>query len=97
VPVDEVKIDRVFVGRMVDSPEAAAIVRTTVELARSLGVRVVAEGVETAEQKALLSQLGCTAAQGYHFYRPLSPEKITDILRKGRQQKRRHLRAEDAG
>jgi diguanylate cyclase (GGDEF)-like protein len=97
VPVDEVKIDRAFVARMVDSPEAAAIVRTTVELALSLGVRVVAEGVETAEQKALLSQLGCTSAQGYHFYRPLSPDKITEILRKGRQQKRRHLRAEGTG
>lgn len=72
VPVDEVKIDRSFVMRMVDSPEAAAIVRTTVELGRELGLEVVAEGVETVEQRRALIKLGCPSAQGFHFY-PLMP------------------------
>jgi EAL domain-containing protein (putative c-di-GMP-specific phosphodiesterase class I) len=75
VKVDEVKIDQLFVAKMHSSPEAAAIVRTTVELARSLGLRVIAEGVETADQRAALAQLGCTGAQGYHLYPPMDPEK----------------------
>jgi diguanylate cyclase (GGDEF)-like protein len=80
VAVDEVKIDRTFVARMVDSPEAEAIVRTTVDLGRQLGIRVVAEGVETPEQRTALRALGCTVAQGYHFYRPLSPRRAADVL-----------------
>jgi diguanylate cyclase (GGDEF)-like protein len=75
VKVDEVKIDQDFVGAMHTSPEAAAIVRTTVELARSLGLRVIAEGVENAEQMTALAQLGCTGAQGYHLFPPMSPRK----------------------
>jgi diguanylate cyclase (GGDEF)-like protein len=75
VKVDEVKIDQEFVAAMHTSPEAAAIVRTTVELARSLGLRVIAEGVENAEQRATLAQLGCTGAQGYHIYPPMCPDK----------------------
>ncbi|GAA2524813.1 bifunctional diguanylate cyclase/phosphodiesterase [Pilimelia columellifera] len=81
VPVDELKVDREFVAGMVDSPEAAAIVRTTVDLARELGLRVVAEGVETADQRAALTALGCTSAQGYHFFRPMPPEKVLGVLR----------------
>jgi diguanylate cyclase (GGDEF)-like protein len=80
VPVDEVKIDRSFVGRMIDSPEAAAIVRSTVDLGRGLNLRVVAEGVETAAQRAALLDLGCTSAQGYHFCKPLPADKITAAL-----------------
>jgi diguanylate cyclase len=97
VQVEEVKIDRAFVARMVDSQEAAAIVRTTVELGRALGLRVVAEGVETAEQRALLTQLGCTAAQGHHFYPPLPADKVITVLRERRQAQRRYLRAEGTG
>jgi EAL domain-containing protein (putative c-di-GMP-specific phosphodiesterase class I) len=81
VTVDEVKIDRSFVGRMVDSPEAAAIVRSTIELGRRLNLRVVAEGVETAAQRTALVELGCTAAQGYHFCRPLPADRIAHTLR----------------
>jgi predicted signal transduction protein with EAL and GGDEF domain len=80
VQVDEVKIDRTFVRRMFDSDEAKAIVSTTVELGRSLGLRVVAEGVETAEQRKALGALGCVAAQGFHFYRPMSPQRVVDVL-----------------
>nr|WP_018351623.1 EAL domain-containing protein [Longispora albida] len=73
--VDEVKVDRAFVSKMGVSPEAAAIVKTTVDLGRALGLRVVAEGVETAEQRQALIGMGCTAAQGYHFSPPLFPDK----------------------
>ncbi|HEU5111307.1 MAG TPA: GGDEF domain-containing phosphodiesterase, partial [Micromonosporaceae bacterium] len=81
VNVDELKVDQAFVAKMVDSPEAAAIVRTTVELGRELGLRVVAEGVETADQRAALVALGCTAAQGYHFFRPMPADKVVTVLR----------------
>ncbi|HEY2670504.1 MAG TPA: bifunctional diguanylate cyclase/phosphodiesterase [Rugosimonospora sp.] len=80
VRVDEVKVDQTFVARMAESPEAMAIVRTTVELARELNLRVVAEGVETAEQRSELARLGCDSAQGYHFFRPMAADKITGVL-----------------
>jgi diguanylate cyclase len=80
VRVDEVKVDRTFVAKMAESPEATAIVRTIVELARQLNLRVVAEGVETAEQRAVLTRLGCDSAQGFHFFRPMSAEKIVGVL-----------------
>ncbi|WP_231928918.1 putative bifunctional diguanylate cyclase/phosphodiesterase [Micromonospora echinaurantiaca] len=80
IAVDELKVDRSFVIRMADSPEAAAIVRTTVGLAHELGLRVVAEGVETAEQRIALAELGCTAAQGYHFFKPMPADKIGAVL-----------------
>ncbi|MBM0274737.1 bifunctional diguanylate cyclase/phosphodiesterase [Micromonospora sp. STR1s_6] len=80
IAVDELKVDRSFVIRMADSPEAAAIVRTTVGLAHELGLRVVAEGVETAEQRSALAELGCTSAQGYHFFKPMPADKIGAVL-----------------
>jgi EAL domain-containing protein (putative c-di-GMP-specific phosphodiesterase class I) len=81
VPVDEVKVDSSFVGRMVDSLEAAAIVRTTVDLGRRLGVRVVAEGVETAEQRVALMELGCEFAQGRYLVPPVDARGSTAVLR----------------
>jgi predicted signal transduction protein with EAL and GGDEF domain len=81
MPVDELKVDRSFVAGMADSPRSAAIVRFAVELGRSLDLRVVAEGVETADQRAALAKLGCTAAQGYHFCKPLPADKIVEALR----------------
>jgi diguanylate cyclase len=80
VHVDEVKVDQTFVRRMLESPEAMAIVRTTVDLARQLNLRVVAEGVETAVQKMALAGLGCTAAQGHHFSAPVPLEKVVPAL-----------------
>jgi diguanylate cyclase (GGDEF)-like protein len=81
VVVDELKVDRSFVDDMIDSPAAAAVVRGAVELGARLGARVVAEGVETAEQRAALIALGCTSAQGYHFCQPLPADKIVGALR----------------
>jgi diguanylate cyclase len=80
VPVDEIKIDRSFVTNMIESPAAEAIVQTTVELGRRLGMRVVAEGVETAEQRRALAELGCSAAQGFLFFKPLPANKILAVL-----------------
>ena len=81
MPVDELKVDRSFVAGMADSARSAAIVRFAVELGRSLNLRVVAEGVETADQRAALIALGCTSAQGYHFCQPLPADKIVEALR----------------
>ena len=80
--VDMIKIDRSFVAGMTNSAEALAIVRTLVQLAQMLGIAVVAEGVETAQQAARLVELGCDAAQGYHFYRPMPPPAVPEVLRR---------------
>jgi diguanylate cyclase len=81
VQVDELKVDRSFVDDMIDSSAAEAVVRGAVELGARLGARVIAEGVETAEQRAALISLGCTSAQGYHFCQPLPADKIVAALR----------------
>jgi diguanylate cyclase (GGDEF)-like protein len=96
VPVDEVKVDQLFVGQMVDSVEHAAIVRTTVDLCRELGVRVVAEGVESPEQRRALIAVGCPAAQGFHFHRPMPADRVVALLR-STPPPAQPWRAEDAG
>jgi EAL domain-containing protein (putative c-di-GMP-specific phosphodiesterase class I) len=76
LPVDEIKIDRSFVTPMVDSREAAVIVRSTIEIARNLGLCVVAEGVEDQRTLDALMELGCDRVQGYYLSRPVSAERI---------------------
>ena len=71
LPLDEVKIDRSFVIGMADDPSDAAIVRSTIDLARHLGLEVVAEGVETSEVLDVLAALECDVAQGFLLSRPL--------------------------
>jgi len=66
-PIDTLKIDRSFVSQMAESEENFEIVRTIVVLAQNLGMDVVAEGVETHDQLALLRQLGCESGQGVLF------------------------------
>ncbi len=80
-PLDVLKIDRSFVGRMTDGEQPLQIVRTIIELARVLGMDVVAEGIETVEQYRLLRELGCRYGQGYLFARPLPVEEVTELLR----------------
>jgi len=70
LPFSEVKIDRVFTSRVETSDEDAAIVDSVIKLARAVGVRAVAEGVERATQAATLMAMGCPAAQGYLWGRP---------------------------
>ncbi|WP_394789398.1 EAL domain-containing protein [Rhodoferax sp.] len=74
IKFDKIKIDQSFVRDLIDDPDNAAIVRGIISLALSLGLRVLAEGVETEEIAQRLRHLQCTYAQGYHFARPLRPE-----------------------
>jgi diguanylate cyclase (GGDEF)-like protein len=81
LPVSEIKIDKSFVLNMDSDDNDAVIVRSIIDLARNLGLEVVAEGVETQEVWALLSELGCHRAQGYYLCRPAAAEALTDLLR----------------
>jgi diguanylate cyclase (GGDEF)-like protein len=83
LPIDEMKIDRSFVMQMADDRNDAAIVRSTVELGRNLGLKVVAEGVETAAAWAHLKALGCDFAQGYYLSRPVPADEIAALVAAG--------------
>jgi EAL domain-containing protein (putative c-di-GMP-specific phosphodiesterase class I) len=76
LPVREIKIDRSFVTDMDRSDSDRAIVRSTIDLARHLGLEVVAEGVETEAVLADLRRLGCAAAQGFLISRPMEPDAV---------------------
>lgn len=80
LPIHEVKIDRNFVGGIVDSEEDAAIVRAIIVLAKAVGLYVVAEGVETYEQQALLAEMECDAVQGYLIGRPIHASELAGSL-----------------
>jgi diguanylate cyclase (GGDEF)-like protein len=80
LPVDEIKIDRSFVAHMDRERGDALIVQSTVELAHNLGLRVVAEGVETDAIWNALGQLGCDYAQGYFLCRPMTAEALCEWL-----------------
>lgn len=71
LPVHELKIDKAFVLRMLESGQEAAIVKSTIDLAHTLGLAVVAEGVESADQWQRLAAYGCDVAQGYYLSRPV--------------------------
>jgi EAL domain-containing protein (putative c-di-GMP-specific phosphodiesterase class I) len=79
-PFDVLKIDRSFVGRITESEQSLQIVRTIIELARVLGMDVVAEGIETVEQYEVLLKLGCRFGQGFLFARPMTAEAVTELL-----------------
>jgi len=78
--VDTLKIDRAFVSRMDSDPETHGIVRIIVMLAHNLGMKVVAEGVETEVQLDILRDIGCERAQGYLFSKPADQETISKLL-----------------
>jgi diguanylate cyclase (GGDEF)-like protein len=80
LPLDEVKIDRSFVSGMADDADDAAIVRSTIDLARNLGLDVVAEGVETEEVLRDLAALACDVAQGFFLSRPLPAAELDGWL-----------------
>lgn len=80
-PVDMIKIDRTFVERFVTDRPSAAIVEALTDIARKIGLQIVAEGIETAEQAARLMALGCHYGQGYLFSRPLDVNSMTELLR----------------
>jgi len=79
-PIDSLKIDRDFVRDVNSDPDDAAITRAIVAMAQNLGLYVVAEGVETAEQEAFLREIGCDGMQGFRIGPPVSPEEATVFL-----------------
>ncbi len=80
IPLDQLKIDHSFVHKMLSCSETRDIVRTIVNLAQSLNLDVVAEGVETEEQRDLLYEMGCSHAQGYLYSQPVSGFDVPGIL-----------------
>ena len=80
LPVDKIKVDQSFVRRLPGDPEAAAIVNAVIMLASSLGKRVIAEGVETVEQRNFLAQNGCFNYQGYLFGEPGPIEQLQPLI-----------------
>jgi PAS domain S-box-containing protein/diguanylate cyclase (GGDEF)-like protein len=81
-PVTEIKIDRSFVGELATSSSKLIIVRAVIDLGRALGLSVVAEGVETEAQRALLADMGCPIGQGFLFGSPVDEEGFTAALRR---------------
>jgi diguanylate cyclase (GGDEF)-like protein len=86
LPVSELKIDRTFVNDMTGTDGDALIVRSTIDLARNLGLRVVAEGVETEAIWRQLGLLGCDIGQGYYLSRPVPADELTTWLEDARRQ-----------
>jgi EAL domain-containing protein (putative c-di-GMP-specific phosphodiesterase class I) len=82
-PIDVLKIDKSFVDGLGEASDASALIRAIIELARSLRLDVVAEGIESGEQLAELRNAGCGSGQGYLFAKPLVREDLEEILRTG--------------
>jgi EAL domain-containing protein (putative c-di-GMP-specific phosphodiesterase class I) len=78
--VDRLKIDQSFVRQAASDVNAASVVRTVIAMSHGLGVKVIAEGVETRDQLKFLLRRRCDQAQGYFFARPLSPEKFVEAV-----------------
>ncbi len=76
LPISEVKIDRTFVRDLGITPQSSAVVTAIIALARALGLRVIAEGVETLRQMEVLHRLGCSLMQGFLFSKPLPPDEL---------------------
>jgi len=81
-PLSTVKIDHTFVANMMDDTKMAGIIRAVIQMANSLGIRIVAEGVETEEQERALGELGCHWVQGFHYARP-APLDVVRTARTG--------------
>ena len=79
-PVDALKIDRSFISRLGTDAADGAIVSAVLALGHALGLAVIAEGVETDEQLRILADLGCDAAQGYLFARPIPPSDLPGFV-----------------
>jgi EAL domain-containing protein (putative c-di-GMP-specific phosphodiesterase class I) len=80
-PFDVIKIDRSFVQGLAAGPDTLAVIHATITLVENLGKCSVAEGVETAEQLAILQSLGCHYAQGYFLGYPLPESEVVDTVR----------------
>jgi two-component system CheB/CheR fusion protein len=83
LPIHELKIDRSFVDGIASDRDDRSIAIAIIDMSRALGMRVVAEGVETDDQLNVLTEEGCDMIQGFLFYRPLPPEAFAEVLRTG--------------
>ena len=83
LPLDELKIDQSFIQNVTTDKNNAAITRSIIGLARNLGLSVIAEGVETEDQRQFLADEGCASFQGYLYHRPLAAQTIRTFLRDG--------------
>ncbi len=81
-PIDTLKVDRSFIREIPDSKEDMAIAEAIIAMGRTLGVTVIAEGVETAEQQRFLSSRACDQMQGYYFSKPTHPDQFANLLKK---------------
>ncbi|MCE5253561.1 MAG: EAL domain-containing protein [Actinomycetia bacterium] len=79
-PVQQLKIDRAFISKIAHRTTSYEVVRSLITLAQTLGLEVVAEGVESSEQWRLLNELGCDYGQGYYVGRPMGPEELATYL-----------------
>jgi Amt family ammonium transporter len=80
-PIDTIKIDRSFVSSVGKDERRSQLMLAMIELGRTLGLHVVAEGIETADQLDLLRSIGCQQGQGYHFAKPLGAPELEQLLR----------------
>jgi diguanylate cyclase (GGDEF)-like protein len=88
LPLDKIKIDKSFVQDLIDDDDDATIVRAIIQLGKSLGMQVIAEGVETAEQEAYIIAEGCHEGQGYFYSKPLPARELLAYLK---QAERTHM------
>ena len=85
LPLDKIKIDKSFVQDLLDDDDDATIVRAIIQLGKSLGMQVIAEGVETAEQEAYIISEGCHEGQGYHYSKPLPARELSAYLKQAQR------------
>ncbi|WP_300730121.1 bifunctional diguanylate cyclase/phosphodiesterase [Pseudomonas sp.] len=86
LPLDKIKIDKSFVQDLIDDDDDATIVRAIIQLGKSLGMQVIAEGVETLGQEAYVIKEGCHEGQGYLYSKPLSARELSVWLKQARRQ-----------
>ena len=85
LPLDKIKIDKSFVQDLLEDEDDATIVRVIIQLGKSLGMQVIAEGVETVEQEAYIIAQGCNEGQGYLYSKPLPARELTTYLKQARR------------
>ena len=78
--IDELKIDRSLITPITQNNDALSVVKSIVDIGHTLGMSVLSEGIETKEQLALLTEIGCDRFQGFYFSKPLSPAALLEFI-----------------